>query len=236
LDKEFTVTAPGHEIVRAQAERGFWNTECYLRIPEKEFAKMAPGVSYELTPRNEQSIHWEIHKGIRIVKPLSDPKSDTQGQRPENDQKKAAVLDQRSADVPVSVTVPLVVAPITKVYWYFSEERPKWIRENEVQRNGDGHLLMHVEVRRDDMDPLWRKLDKEFVLTARGHAVVRAQADRGFWANECYLRIPAAEYAKMEADVDYELTPLKTNSLPQWWIEKSIRVVKPVELPKESRS
>jgi hypothetical protein len=69
LDKDFVLTAEGQPNVRARAERGFWNEECYLHIPKDQFAIMVPGVMYELAPAKTDGAHrWRVEGKVTIVK------------------------------------------------------------------------------------------------------------------------------------------------------------------------
>ena len=101
------------------------------------------------------------------------------------------------------------IAPISKAYWFFSDERPAWIRADSVKPNKDGHVLFHVDLALDDLKAIYPKLDKDFVLTAEGQPQVEARAERGFWNEECHLRIPADQLAKMSPDGAILLSPTK---------------------------
>ena len=119
------------------------------------------------------------------------------------------------------------VATISKAYWFFSDQRPAWIPADSVQQKSDGHLLVHVDLAYDALKTVYPKLDKEFVLTAAGRPTVRAQAERGFWNAECYLRISSEQFAKMVPDVPYELAPMRSDAQHRWTVERNIRIVKP---------
>jgi hypothetical protein len=70
LNKEFALSADGHPPVQARAERGYWNSECYLRIPADDNAAMAPDVSYRLAPADADGEYvWKVADDVRIVKP-----------------------------------------------------------------------------------------------------------------------------------------------------------------------
>ena len=59
----------GHTPVCAKAERGYWNSECYLRIPAEEYAKMAKGVPYRLEPASQRGeCRWFVEDGVRITR------------------------------------------------------------------------------------------------------------------------------------------------------------------------
>jgi hypothetical protein len=154
LDRGFLLTAEGQPTVRAQAERGFWNMECYLRIPAEQFASMTPGVPYQLTPaKTDAEFHWLVRDGVSVIKPKIKNPSSNEPQ----------------------------VAPITKAYWYFSAERPASIPADGVKPEQDGHLLARVELELEDLKTLYPKLDGEFLLTADGQPTVRAQAGLLAW-------------------------------------------------------
>jgi hypothetical protein len=125
---------------------------------------------------------------------------------------------------------PIVVpklAVISKAYWFFSELRPSWIPAESVQPKSDGHLLVHVSLSMDDLKAIYPKLSPEFVLVAEGKPSVRARAERGFWNEECYVRIPEDQFALMEPGVVYEFMPAKTDREHQWKVEGEIKIVKP---------
>jgi hypothetical protein len=69
LDKDFILSAKGHPAIRARAERGYWNSECYIRIPENEMKKMVKGVPYRLAPANpDREYQWLIDKDVNITR------------------------------------------------------------------------------------------------------------------------------------------------------------------------
>jgi len=74
LDKHFQLTAEGHPPVLAQAERGYWGimgggADCYVRIRDKELAKMEMGVPYSIKSMNPDSKpKWEVGDGVRITR------------------------------------------------------------------------------------------------------------------------------------------------------------------------
>ena len=119
------------------------------------------------------------------------------------------------------------LAVISKAYWFFSERRPSWIPAESVQPKSDGHLLLHVDLAMDDLKALYPKLNTEFVLTAEGQPSVHARAERGFWNEECYVRIAEDQFALMVPGVPYELTPGKTDRQHQWRVEGKLEIVKP---------
>lgn len=124
------------------------------------------------------------------------------------------------------------VATISKVYWFHSQERPTFIPENAIPQSSDGHLLMHVDLNGRELPELYRKLNKDFVLTAEGQPTVTAKAERGFWSSgssECYLRIPAEELAKMKVGVPYRLTPANPDGEFRWKIAENVTITKPLE-------
>jgi hypothetical protein len=68
LGREFRLLAEGKDAVRAFAERGHWNQECYVRIPPEEYRKMEPGVTYRLVPVNpDTGPRWTVEEGVTIV-------------------------------------------------------------------------------------------------------------------------------------------------------------------------
>ncbi len=119
------------------------------------------------------------------------------------------------------------VARISKAYWFFSDQRPQRIDQNAIQQNSDGHLLMHVSnVSFDDLKTLYPKLPNDFVLTAEGKPDIPARAERGHWSQECYLRIPAKEFSKMEVDVPYRLQPVNQSKAHRWAVDENVRITR----------
>jgi hypothetical protein len=115
---------------------------------------------------------------------------------------------------------------ITKAYWFFSDERPEWIKEESVRKDEDGHILVHVDVSFEDLRPIYPRLDKDFVLSAKGHPTICAKAERGYWNSECYIRIPETEITKMAKGVPYTLAPANPNKEYQWIVEKDVWITR----------
>ena len=196
MDKRFVLTAKGRPTVRAWAERGHWNSECYLRIPAVEFNKMAPDVVYQLAPsRPGAEYGWRIQGDVSVVKKLAPPP-------------------------------PHKTAVISKAYWFFSDERPESIPAKDSPKNSDGHLLVHVDLSSRELSLIYPLMDKAFVLTAEGQPDVQASAERGYWGSECYLRIPAEQFASMTPGVAYRLAPANPEAEYGWSVEGDIRVVR----------
>jgi hypothetical protein len=118
------------------------------------------------------------------------------------------------------------IAVITKAYWFFSDERANWIPAESVEKKDHGHILAHVEISFDDLKAIYPKLDKEFQLTADGHPPVRARAARGYWNTECYIHIPADEFARMERGVPYKLSPTSQASEYRWKVDDGVRITR----------
>ena len=119
------------------------------------------------------------------------------------------------------------VATVSKAYWFFSDQRPAWISADSVKPELDGHLLVHVDLANDDLKSLYPKLDRGFVLSAVGQPSLHAQAERGFWNSECYLRIPADQFATMTPSVPYHLAPAKSDAEFRWKVNDDVTIVKP---------
>lgn len=129
-------------------------------------------------------------------------------------------------EMPNPAVKELKQVTITKVYWFFSDERPKWIPEDSVRKNNDGHILVHVNVPFDDVAVIYPKLDKDFVLSAKGHPTIQAKAERGYWNSECYIRIPENEMTKMVKGVPYRLAPENPNQEYQWIVDKEVCIMR----------
>jgi hypothetical protein len=71
LDKAFLLRAEGVPPVHLRAERGYWNSECYLRVPEEEFARMKPDIPYRLEPvATKNDFSWTVDKNVVLVKSI----------------------------------------------------------------------------------------------------------------------------------------------------------------------
>jgi len=117
---------------------------------------------------------------------------------------------------------------ITKIYWFSSPNRPQSIPENwdAAQSQDDGHLLVRVDASFDDLKEMYPRLGKKFVLSADRREDIHAQAERGFWGSECYIRIPAGEYVKMEPGIAYALRPLDQDGDFRWTVRDNIRITR----------
>ncbi len=74
LGKTFVLSTEGRPDVIGSAERGYWNSECYIRIPREELVKMVPGVPYKIRPTDQKSDYrWEVKDNVRITKRYSGP-------------------------------------------------------------------------------------------------------------------------------------------------------------------
>jgi hypothetical protein len=69
VDKLFLLKSEGHTDIMAYAERGMWNQEFYVRIPEQEYVKMVLGVPYTIHPVNSNpEYQWRVVEGVTIRK------------------------------------------------------------------------------------------------------------------------------------------------------------------------
>ncbi|MFC1636390.1 transglutaminase domain-containing protein [Planctomycetota bacterium] len=115
---------------------------------------------------------------------------------------------------------------ITKAYWFFSGERPGWIKKETVRRDKNGHILAHVDVPFDELKLIYPKLDKDFILSAKGYPTLRARAERGYWNSECYIRIPEKEMNKMARGVPYRLAPANPDQEYKWIVGKNVYITR----------
>jgi len=68
-DNQFLLKADGHPDVNAYAERGCWSKEFYVRIPKREYIKMAEGIPYTVLPVNSNpKYQWKVALGVTICK------------------------------------------------------------------------------------------------------------------------------------------------------------------------
>jgi hypothetical protein len=110
---------------------------------------------------------------------------------------------------------------ISKAYWFPSDQRPDWIEAAAVPKNNDGHILLHIDERFEaegveQYRTFYDNADKRFILKSEGHPNVNAEARRGYWGQEFYVRIPEKEYVKMKPGVSYSIHAVNSNSEYQW--------------------
>jgi len=144
---------------------------------------------------------------------------------------------------------------ISRAYWFGSSSRPRSIPADAVQQDGSGHLLAHVDhsIEPAELWPMYRSMDKQFVLKAEGHPDVPARAERGYWgtsdlykrsaiksekhpdgparaergyrSHEFYIRIGPDDYGKMVPDVTYRLVAPDAGA-SNWKIGPGVTIVK----------
>jgi hypothetical protein len=120
---------------------------------------------------------------------------------------------------------------ISKAYWFHSNQRPAWIPDDAVAHDKDGHILFHVDEWLEgeglaQYKTFYSGVDKAFLLKSEGHADVRANAERGYWNQEFYVRIPEKEYTKMAAGVPYSIHPVNSNRKCQWKLAQGVTIRK----------
>lgn len=122
---------------------------------------------------------------------------------------------------------------ISRVYWFHSDQRPSSIPADTVPKDDDGHMLFHVDEWFEEMGTakqyrsFLNQADGRFILKADGHPDVQANAERGCWSQEFYIRIPKREYIKMEAGVMYTVQPVNSNPKYQWKVAGGVTICKP---------
>jgi len=121
---------------------------------------------------------------------------------------------------------------ISRAYWFHSDQRPSSIPSDAVPKDDDGHMLFHVDEWFEEIGtsgqyrPFLNQADGRFILKADGHPDVQANAERGCWNQEFYIRIPKSEYVKMEAGVMYTIHPVNSNPKYQWKITPGVTICK----------
>jgi len=119
---------------------------------------------------------------------------------------------------------------ISRAYWFYSKERPESIPEDAVRKDKDGHILIHVEERPNTSGTFYRSFygaaDKNFILRAAGYPDVKARAERGYWNQEFYLRVPKEQYQKMVWGVSYALQPVNWASEYRWHVREGVTITK----------
>jgi len=120
---------------------------------------------------------------------------------------------------------------ISKAYWFHSDERPNWIPSEAVPEDNDGHILFHIDEwfkgeGIDQYKPFYSKADKRFVLKSKGLPDVSANAERGYWNQEFYIRIPEKEYIKMQKGARYTIHPVNSSPEYKWKVIQGVTVCK----------
>jgi len=103
----------------------------------------------------------------------------------------------------------------------------------------DGHMLVHVNEWFDDQtssqyNSFYDQANNAFLLKCDGKPDVRAFAERGYWAQEFYVRVPQQEYAKMQPGLAYTLHPVNGSRDRQWRVSDSVTIRKPAAKGNES--
>ncbi len=129
---------------------------------------------------------------------------------------------------------------ISKVYWFHSSDRPSSIGDGEAKRDGNGHLLAHVNEGKHNggvkqYKSFYDEVDKRFLLEAEGHKTINVTAQRGYWTRgdnrEFYLHIAKYELEQMARDVDYTLRPRNESSNYRWLTDGDVTLRRPQEEP-----
>jgi len=120
---------------------------------------------------------------------------------------------------------------ISKAYWFHSSERPGLIPSDAVPDDTDGHILFHVDEWFGGEDiaqyrSFYNEVDKGFVLKSEGYPDLYAFAERGYWGQEFYIRVPEKEYTKMEVGVPYTVCPVNSNPKKQWKVSQGVTIRK----------
>lgn len=142
--------------------------------------------------------------------------------------------------VVAAILLPIAISPkvkghkhltISSAYWFHSNQRPRWIPDDAVRKDNDGHILFHIDEWFEgegivQYKSFYSKADKRFLLKSQGHPDVRANAERGYWSQEFYVRVPETEYIKMEAGVPYTVHPVNSNPKYQWKVRHGVAIRK----------
>lgn len=120
---------------------------------------------------------------------------------------------------------------ISKVCWYHSSERPGLIPSSAVADDNDGHILLHVDEWFEgegiaQYRSFYSEVDKRFVLKSEDYPDLYAAAERGWWGQEFYMRVPEKEYVKMEAGVPYTVHPVNSKPKYQWKVSQGVTIRK----------
>jgi hypothetical protein len=127
---------------------------------------------------------------------------------------------------------------LTRAYWAGSPESPEIVKRSKMAKSMDptaGYVLVHVDEWNaggpaTQYRSFTQDAGKEFLFRAEGHADVRGR----FWGtlvdapevHEIAIVIAPQEYAKMDADVDYEVLPQNKDGGKPWKMRGRIVVRK----------
>jgi len=143
--------------------------------------------------------------------------------------------------IAAAILLPMAISPkikehkhltISKAYWFHSDQKPRSIPDDAVPKDNDGHMLFHVDEWFEEMGtaaqyrPFLNKVDKRFVLKAEGCPDVHANAERGCWSQEFYVRVPETEYVKMVPSIPYTIHPVNSNPKYQWKVRHGVAIRK----------
>jgi hypothetical protein len=131
-------------------------------------------------------------------------------------------------EVPTKVHQQLT---ISKAYWFHSNARPHSIPGNAVPDDNNGHILFHIDEwfegeGIEQYESFYSKVDKCFLLKSQGNPDVRAFAERGYWNQEFYIRIPEKEYLKMAVKVPYTIHAINSNPEYRWKVKQTVTIRK----------
>ncbi len=120
---------------------------------------------------------------------------------------------------------------ISKAYWFDSKDRPNWITKPQWMNDRDGHILLHVDEWNDNegieqYQPFYQNADKRFVLKSGNYPGIHAFAERGYWKQEFYLKIPETEFKKMQPGIPYTVQPVNSHSQYQWKMRERVTIRK----------
>ena len=130
---------------------------------------------------------------------------------------------------------------ISKAYWFHSSERPRRIPGEAVPKDHDGHILFHIDEWFEgegigQYKSFYDMADKHFLLKAQGHPDVHAKAERGYWGQEFYIRIPEQEHVKMEIGILYTIHPVNSHPKYQWEVSQGVAIRKSDEFNRQKSS
>jgi hypothetical protein len=123
------------------------------------------------------------------------------------------------------------------LYWYDDPHKDPLVTMKLDEKDGAGHLLLHVEkpsgsVEGSRYKSFYDAVGKRFVLRAKGKPDVPAIATRGYWINsdkdvrDFYVRIEPTDFAKMARGVGYELVPPAEQGAMRWKVLPDVRITR----------
>lgn len=215
-DRAFALRAPGQPDIAAQINRGFITVdrECAiaLAIPKTGYAKLKPGVAYQLVPANgKPEAQWAVKEGVTLTS-------------------SGAFTASAAGEAPL----------ISSAYWWDTLPPDDWRRSGSNKlcawrdTSGKKHLLLHADLPADcrtttEALSFLRNADPEFFLVngtdrlpvkVSDGAAWRGSSGQGF---ELEVVLEPETFAALKPGKSYTLEPRNTTG-PHWAVSAAASV------------